>query len=136
MAVDDAIRVSDAERDSVVAALSDHHASGRLSLSELEERVGAAYQSVTRADLDRVLVDLPAGSRSAPRPSEGTGGCAGSGPSWSAWLLAGLVCLTVWALTSIGRGEMTYFWPGWVIGPWGLVMAARKLTDQRAETHG
>ncbi len=114
-----------------VAALSDHHAAGRLKLSELEDRVAAAYQSVTRADLDRLLVDLPPRPQPAPRPREGTYGCAASGPSWRAWALAGLVCLTVWALTSIGRSEMTYFWPGWVIGPWGLDMAAQKLTDEQ-----
>lgn len=137
MPFDDAIRVSDAERDSVVAALSDHHAAGRLNLSELQERVEAAYRSVTRADVHRVLADLPA-PRSAPTPALAidSWSCASWGGAWAPWLVTGVICLTVWVLTSIGSGEAEYFWPMWVIGPWGLVMAAVRLADGRVRTHG
>lgn len=136
MSSEDSIRVSDAERDMAVAALGDHHAAGRVSMAELEERVEAAYRSITRADLHRVLADLPTPSRAEPRHAGGSGWCAGSGQAWAPWLVTGLICLTVWLLMSIGSGEVAYFWPVWVVGPWGLVLAARKLTDDRPRTHG
>jgi hypothetical protein len=130
------IRVSDAERDAVLRALADHHAAGRLDLAELEQRVEGAYRAVTRADLDQALVDLPAPARPTQPPATRSGACARAGGVAQAWLVTTVVCLTVWALTSFAGGEATYFWPVWVLGPWGLALAARKLTDGRAETHG
>jgi class 3 adenylate cyclase len=61
-------RVSDADRDEVVALLREHVVEGSLTLDEFSERVGRALQAVTRADLDAVLKDLP-GAR-LPEPSE------------------------------------------------------------------
>ncbi|MGW2935308.1 DUF1707 SHOCT-like domain-containing protein [Streptomyces sp. NPDC001156] len=55
-----AIKVSHAERDEVVDRLKDHNAVGRLTLSELEERVAIAYQAATAAQLGAITADLPA----------------------------------------------------------------------------
>lgn len=52
-------RVGDAERTHACQTLSAHHALGRLTPSELDERLGAAVAAVTRRDLDRLLCDLP-----------------------------------------------------------------------------
>jgi len=57
------IRVGDAERQEVVAALGEHVAAGRLDLGEYDERVVAAYAARTRADLAPLLADLPAAER-------------------------------------------------------------------------
>ncbi|MCZ2858033.1 DUF1707 SHOCT-like domain-containing protein [Blastococcus sp. VKM Ac-2987] len=54
-----AVRVSDAEREAVVAQLQAAVGEGRLDLSEFGERAEAAYAAVTRADLDRLVADLP-----------------------------------------------------------------------------
>jgi hypothetical protein len=78
MAMDDRIRVSDADRDNVAASLRDHFAAGRLTLSELHERISAALSAVTVGDLRRLLADLPepapvarqAGRPQAVRPQE------------------------------------------------------------------
>jgi len=43
----------------VVSRLSEHAAAGRLTLAELEERIGLAYSSTTRAELSKLLADLP-----------------------------------------------------------------------------
>lgn len=48
--------------------------------------------------------------------------------AWRAWLTTGLIVLTVWAATSLASWEFLYFWPVWVIGPWGAVLLARTLT--------
>jgi hypothetical protein len=60
------IRASDAEREATVTRLSEAAGEGRLTLEELGVRVGAAYSAVTRAELEHVLVDLPA---AAPSPA-------------------------------------------------------------------
>ena len=73
VADDRSFRVSQAERDAVVAQLSKHTGEGRLTLAEFEVRVEEAYASVTRADLDRALRELPREPVHAPRRSGGTG---------------------------------------------------------------
>ena len=55
------IRASDSERELIVTRLSEHAAAGRLTLAELEERIGLAYSSTTRADLAKLIGDLPKG---------------------------------------------------------------------------
>jgi hypothetical protein len=52
-------RASDAERDRAADALRRHHADGRLSTDELEERTGRAYAATTLGDLDQLFEDLP-----------------------------------------------------------------------------
>lgn len=53
------VRASDEEREQVVQALSEHATTGRLTLAELEERIGQAYTAITRDDLARLTSDLP-----------------------------------------------------------------------------
>jgi hypothetical protein len=54
------LRVSQAERDDVVAVLAGHFADGRLTVEEYEERVEAALAARTGRDLEPLLEDLPA----------------------------------------------------------------------------
>jgi hypothetical protein len=54
------LRVSQAERDEVVAVLAGHFADGRLTVEEYEERVEAALAARTGHDLEPLLADLPA----------------------------------------------------------------------------
>jgi hypothetical protein len=53
------LRASDAERDRVVELLSEHASTGRLTLSELEERAEQAYAAKTHAELEVLVRDLP-----------------------------------------------------------------------------
>jgi Domain of unknown function (DUF1707) len=55
-----AVRASDDEREQTVALLQRSFADGRLTLGELEERVGTAYTAQTRAQLSDLTGDLPA----------------------------------------------------------------------------
>jgi len=57
------LRVSDAEREAVVARLNQATGEGRLTLEEFTERVGAALAARTQADLDVLVDDLPAAYR-------------------------------------------------------------------------
>jgi Domain of unknown function (DUF1707) len=61
------VRASDEEREQAVALLQRSFADGRLTLDELEERVGAAYAARTRAQLGDLTADLPAAE--SPRRS-------------------------------------------------------------------
>lgn len=54
------IRVSDAERNAIVASLRTHCADGRLTLDEFAERVEVALSARTQAELNLVTSDLPA----------------------------------------------------------------------------
>jgi Domain of unknown function (DUF1707) len=53
------VRVSDADREVVVARLRTALSEGRLDVGEFAERAHAAYAAATRGDLDALVDDLP-----------------------------------------------------------------------------
>jgi class 3 adenylate cyclase len=55
-----AVRVTDADRQAMVARLQAACGEGRLNLDEFSERVGMALEARTTTDLERLTVDLPA----------------------------------------------------------------------------
>jgi len=114
-----AMRASDRDREAVVALLGEHTAAGRLTLAEFEERVGAATAARTLADLDRLLVDLPV----APPPRHPVASDRRH-ERWRPWLSTAVLCIVIWAATSLLAREVIYFWPFWVIVPWGVVLIA------------
>src|SRR5260370_19481480 len=60
MAADPRIRASDEDRDRVVSLLREHHAAGRLTAEEFNERLDKAYAAKTVGELDELMADLPA----------------------------------------------------------------------------
>ncbi len=54
------VRASDADRERAASALREHCAAGRLTVDELDERLGTAYAAVTMRQLERLFDDLPA----------------------------------------------------------------------------
>jgi len=36
--------------------------------------------------------------------------------------------VVIWLLVSLSSGELVYFWPMWVAGPWGAVLLATTLS--------
>src|SRR5215471_5774785 len=60
MASDPRIRASDADRDRTAALLREHHAAGRLTADEFQERLDKVYKAKTLGELDDLLADLPA----------------------------------------------------------------------------
>lgn len=59
------LRIGDAERDEVAAALREHYAQGRLTPEELDERLEATLAARTTDELTRILDDLPRGGHPA-----------------------------------------------------------------------
>lgn len=63
------LRASDADRERVADVLRESAGDGRLSLDELDVRLGKAFSAVTYEELDELVVDLPVSSMpSAGRP--------------------------------------------------------------------
>ena len=56
---DPRIRASDADRDRATALLREHHAAGRLTAEEFNERMDAALNATTLGEIDDLLTDLP-----------------------------------------------------------------------------
>lgn len=68
------IRASDAERDAAIERLSRAAGDGRLTLEEFSQRMEQATAAKTRAELSRLVADLPAepaiaGAVAAPAPA-------------------------------------------------------------------
>lgn len=53
------MRAGDADRERLVEQLREHHAAGRLTLDEFEERMTQAYAAKTYGDLRTLTRDLP-----------------------------------------------------------------------------
>ncbi len=150
MAADPRIRASDDDRERAVALLSEHHAAGRLTAEEFNERMDKAYAAKTLGDLDELMSDLPAIDlyrlpdaslpphyrRQIPGHGfhmEAAGGAAIARPhgrfspawtaAWSSWFTVTMVCFVIWGLSGAG-----YLWPLWIAGPWGAVMLGRWIS--------
>ena len=138
MASDPRIRASDADRDRTAALLREHHAAGRLTADEFQERLDKVYKAKTLGELDDLLADLPAiDLYKLPDASLDRGRRGGSGPpplpwmmtrltpAWRAalgsWLSVSLIAFFVWLLS----GHPANLWFLWVAGPYGLVLLGR-----------
>ena len=140
------LRAADTDRAAVAAVLGEHMAAGRLTLDEYDERLTRAYAARTFGELEELTADLPAldtprvpepAEQPAPGPAPMTGCGTGSwshgvdADSWRSWLTTALIVIGIWATISLANWELLYFWPVWVIGPWGAVLLAQTLMGNR-----
>ena len=137
------LRAADTDREAVAAALGTHMATGRLTLAEYDDRVARAWAARTYGELAELTADLPApGPAATPRPVErrGASPCdasrgaspagrhgAGGDHSWRAWLATSITVLLVYLVVSLATRDLSYFWPMWVIGPWGAALLAHQV---------
>jgi hypothetical protein len=119
---DPGLRVGDTERGQVIDQLADHHAAGRLTLAEFEERMGSAWTARTGAELEVLVRDLP----TLPRPTRPSRRLA-AGPrprldSPTRTYLAVIALLwVIWLVTGAG-----YPWPVWPMLGWGVGVASHQ----------
>jgi hypothetical protein len=136
------LRAGDADRAAVATALGRHMAAGRLTVDEYDERLGRAYAARTYGELAELTADLPSTGRgSAPEASPSRAPAPTCGPmggpwawrghgysAWQSWLRTALIVIAIWAVSSIASAGLLYFWPIWVLGPWGAVLLAQTVT--------
>jgi Domain of unknown function (DUF1707) len=141
MAADPRIRASDDDRDRTASLLREHHAAGRLTPEEFNERLDQTFAAKTLGDLDELLSDLPAidlyrlphagmAPGTAGQLPATTGRAAPPGrfsprwqAAWGSWFTTSAILVFIWFLTSA-----TYPWFAWIIGPWGLLLLGRWIS--------
>jgi hypothetical protein len=124
------IRASDEDRQRVVDQLGEHHVAGRLDQAEFDDRMRAAYTAKTLGDLALLMHDLPhvppeaKPAQAADARRARTNAMRGAFASWAS---TAVLVLVIWLATSVATGHMTYFWPFWVVGPWGAILLFRAV---------
>jgi len=122
------MRAADADRQAIADRLKKALDEGRLDLHEYDERLQKTYTAKTYGDLTGLIDDLPGpvplqqsqvqpfqeASPLAAQPEQSRRGMA----SW-VYPYGGVVLVSVliWAISSIGAGELNYFWPVWMLIP-------------------
>lgn len=132
------MRAADADRERYAEQLRHAHSEGRLDHVELDERLTAVYSAKTIAELEPTVADLPR-TLPAPAPSRSQEVAASRKKkalksAWGVWAAAVSINVVIWLLVSISAGDIVYFWPMWVAGPWGIglifaTLAARSDSD-------
>jgi Domain of unknown function (DUF1707) len=142
MAYDPNVRASDADRDKVASLLREHHAQGRLTPEEFDDRLDRAFGAKTVGELDRLLADLPsidlyrlpdAALTRQPRQARSAAlvrdraarRSARWRAAWGTWLAISLVCFAIWVVS----GANGTIWPLWVALPLGAVVAGGWITS-------
>lgn len=143
MPADPRMRASDADRERTAAVLREHHAVGRLTPQEFDDRLNRVFEAKTMGELDVLLADLPAidlyelpaagiGPRSAgvmrPKRAGGPVGRRDDGgllPRQAVtWVAASSLLLALWLGVGIVAGGAA--WAPWfllIVIPWALVIA-------------
>ena len=124
------LRLSDADRDVASEFLRGHFAEGRLTLDEMEDRLAVVYAAKKGSDLAGIFDDLP--TEGGVEPSPASGPPVRPRPPNRAvaeqlrvYVLVNALMVAIWLMSGGG-----YFWPIWVIVPWGFAMAI-KITGSR-----
>jgi hypothetical protein len=145
MPSDPKIRASDADRDRTAALLREHHAAGRLTAEEFNERLDQTYAAKTVGDLDQLLADLPGidlyklpdasldrRRGSSPfglpwllAPRSGTGISPAWRAAWGSWASVSLISFLAWLLS----GHPGNLWFLWVAGPYSIILFGRWLSN-------
>lgn len=130
------VRIGHAERETAVNRLQAAFGEGRLDVSEFDQRVAQVYAARTTGELVPLTADLPdvtappeltkpARERSAapaPATRDRDNQSRALIWAWRAWAAAVSVNVVIWVLVSITSGDLQYFWPMWVAGPWGALL--------------
>ena len=135
------LRAGDADRERVAERLRTALDEGRVNLLEYDERLRDAYGAKTFAELDSLLADLPgvtpaslsqvatrSPQRAVETPAPKTGVAARwIVAMWGVWARVVSTCVLIWGVSSLMSGQVLYFWPGWVAGPWGAVLLVQTV---------
>jgi hypothetical protein len=139
----DDMRAGDADRQAVAERLRAALDEGRLDLHEYDERLQRAYAAKTYGDLHGLLDDLPgtvppdraqlapvtgATPATSPLPEGGTAlTMRWLADLWDGYFGVVAVVVAIWAVICLMSQDLTYFWPGWVAGPYGAVLLVQTI---------
>jgi hypothetical protein len=139
------MRAADSDREAVAGKLKQALDEGRLDLAEYDERLQRTYAAKTYGDLDGLLDDLPsaavaprtpASANPVPPSAAPTKPSARGGQLVRTWLggFGGIfiVCTTIWLVSSLGSGDLQYFWPVWLLIPMAFGLIGHFRRDDRA----
>jgi Domain of unknown function (DUF1707). len=147
------LRASDQDRQKVADRLRDAVNEGRIDLFEYDERLAAAYAAKTYGDLAGITADLPEPEKQSVVPVAGAPLATERQIAeaekasferrrrtrhrlwgmWRPWAAASIITTGIWLATVIGDAELKYFWPVWVIVPWGFVLLAQSFGGGRRD---
>ena len=125
------MKASDADRDTVVTALSEHFQAGRLTSEELDERTGRALAARTLDELDELTTDLPSARPPAPYPAPRPDRIKYAALAPIAVALAGLVVTAA----VLGAGHGSRGWGIWWVIP-AVLLVIRRLAGRRSVPRG
>ncbi|MCZ2827359.1 DUF1707 domain-containing protein [Modestobacter sp. VKM Ac-2986] len=137
------LRAADVDRAAVADRLGAAMSTGRLTVTEYDERLSRAYAARTYGELAELTTDLPVTPApvglAAAEPVAASGACARTAhaggddlaAAWRNWAVTAVIVLVVWTVTSVNAGQVLYPWPVWVIGPWGAVLLSQSLAAHR-----
>jgi hypothetical protein len=113
-----AVRAGDRDRDKTADQLGQALAQGYLEMSEYDERLRAAFQARTTAELRRLVADLPVERLRRNDPRRRAACAAAARRSvylhLAAYLTMVVIVLIVWLSVALSA-EAWYFWPIWPI---------------------
>jgi hypothetical protein len=135
---------ADADRAAVVTRLDASLTDGRLTLAEYEDRSARAHAARTYGELAELTADLPRPASPQPQTQPSTvtravyaGAWHGAWDrdlrtAWTGWATTAVIVIGIWLVSMLATGDLQYPWPVWVVGPWGVVLAARTLGERRS----
>ena len=103
------LRATDADRDRVVQMLRVAAEEGALTVDELEERLSAAFAAVTRADLVRLVDDLPPSPAIRPAPALAPSHPVRSSSHYWMWVLLPYLAAAAWVHAAL-LTRSTRYW--------------------------
>ncbi|MCL6736115.1 DUF1707 SHOCT-like domain-containing protein [Streptomyces neyagawaensis] len=126
-----AVRVSDRDRDEVLAVLAAALAEGRLAPYEHASRAEQALRARTADELAPLVADLPepAPSRAERDRKDLKDWLA----EWRYWLGGALIMSAIWGARCAQEGQLTYYWPVAPLGVWAAVLVAVAVLPREAE---
>ncbi|MEY9210898.1 DUF1707 domain-containing protein [Thermobifida halotolerans] len=139
------MRASDADRDATAERLAHALSEGRLDLTEYDERLSAAMGAKTMGELARLTDDLPAAPGSADAPVDLAEVGAANTPvrgwrerlePWRGFAGISIILIGVWAVSSVGAGQLLTFWPAWPLSFMLIITAVNAVSGSGGRGRG
>jgi hypothetical protein len=143
------LRAGDEDRDRTITLIREAYAEGRLDTEEFQFRMTTAQQSRTYGELAALVSDLPVAAPVAPVPSAASVPSTAAQPSavvaehadlrkgWASWIGVSVLVNVIWAASWMSEGgSPPYYWPIWVMGPWGAAMLVTTISRRGRRSEG